>query len=127
MSEFLDDLTVPQKDSIDRLRRALAGSHFTDIKVRTGGKDLYFEGDWIREALDKLCDPSPVWKLAFLFTRRVIDKLLARHLCNPYGAVQLLLVHHLRKTSELLGADVNGGLDEEYEAEAQATLGRQHE
>lgn len=118
MNDFLDSLTSLQTNTIEKLRQALRGSHYTDIKVRTGGKDLMFEGDWLPRALDRVCDPNQNWKTAFLFLADLIDKNRTRYLSETGGAVGELLDYHMRKTRELLFAEVNGGLDEEYEADA---------
>lgn len=121
-NEFLESLNSLQIASIEKLRNTLRGSHYTDVTVRCGGKNHQFEADWLADALDRLCYVSRYWKHDFLFTRRLIDRLVDHHLPIPRGVVQELLLHHLRKASELLAADVNGGLEEFYEDEAEITF-----
>ena len=67
------------------------------------------------------------WKTEFLSVRAAIDKLVECHLHSPDGTVQELLAHHLRKAAELLAADVNGGLDDEYAGELEALRKSQEE
>jgi len=59
MTDFLDKLNEPQRQTLDRLRRTLFWSSRTDVMVRKDGQDHWFEADWLRDALDILCGPHP--------------------------------------------------------------------
>jgi hypothetical protein len=59
VTEFLDKLNGPQRETIERLRLTLFWSKSTDVKVRKDGQDHWFEADWLRHALDVLCGPHP--------------------------------------------------------------------
>lgn len=55
MTEFIDKLNEPQRESLDQLRLTLLGSRHSDVRVRKDGQDHWFEVDWLRDALDHLC------------------------------------------------------------------------
>lgn len=59
MTQFLEKLNDPQRQTLDRLRMTLFWSKSTDVKVRKDGQDYWFEADWLRDALDMLCGPHP--------------------------------------------------------------------
>lgn len=59
MTDFMDKLNEPQRETLDQLRLALHGSRHTDVRVRKDGEYHWFEADWLRDALDLLCGPHP--------------------------------------------------------------------
>lgn len=71
--------------------------------------------EWLRKSLETF--GTGYWKHDFLMLMTLIDTVLAVRLNAQHGAVQQLLAHHLKSARDLLGADVNGGLDEFYEEE----------
>ena len=80
--------------------------------------------------------PYPIaWKRAYLALKQTIEDFQREWLQWPLtfkpsaeepwqGNVARLLVYHLTRSRELLWAEVNGGLDEEYQSEMDA-LNRQ--
>lgn len=58
MTAFETSLNEPQRETLARLRKALRGAHYTNVCVRKDGQDMWFEADWLRNALDSLCTPD---------------------------------------------------------------------
>lgn len=52
-------LNEPQQDTLERMRKALRGSHHADLTVRKDGQDHHFEIDWLRNAVFEDTPPSP--------------------------------------------------------------------
>lgn len=59
MTPFMESLNEPQRQTVDRLRRTLFWSSYTNLMVRKDGENHWFEVDWLRDALDRLCGPHP--------------------------------------------------------------------
>lgn len=59
MTPFMEKLNEPQRQTLDRLRLALAWCSRTDVRIRKDGEYRWFEADWLRDALDLLCGPHP--------------------------------------------------------------------
>jgi hypothetical protein len=54
-SPFLARLNGLRRATVENLRETLRGAHYTNIIVRAGGRDHYFEADWLHHALNILC------------------------------------------------------------------------